>query len=223
VPECAAPLRLAALNVPYGEHPLQFANVRDAPGPLVLLLHGGVWKAQYDLAYFEPLAEALGAAGYATANVEYRRVGNGGGWPQTLEDVLAAVERFRPAALVGHSAGGHLALLAGKRTGTPVVGAAAICDPATWDNPGVEPFFGGSPPADASPLRQAPLGIPVVLVHGTRDDVVPLEQSERLAAATGAPLVAPDADHFEPITPSSPHWTAVRDAVDFLTGRSSSG
>ena len=150
-------------------------------------------------------------------------VGNGGGWPQSLDDVVAAVEHFRPDVLVGHSAGGHLALLAGKRTGTPVVAVAAVCDPGTWDHAGVAAFFGGAPPPEGSPLHSSPLGVPVVLVHGALDDVVPLEQSERLAVATGARLVALEGtDHFQPIDPQSPAWTAIRDAVDFLAARSSS-
>lgn len=203
-------------RVRYGPHELHFADVRAAPGaPAVLLIHGGVWKAMYDLAYFDPLAAALHDAGAATVNLEYRRVGNGGGWPATLEDVLLGVEHFRPDVLVGHSAGGHLALIAGKRTGTRVVAVAAICDPATWDNPGVAPFFGGAPPpAEASPLHEAPLGIPVTLIHGARDDVVPLEQSERLARATGAELVVLEsAGHFEPVDPAHAEWAAVRRAV----------
>jgi acetyl esterase/lipase len=215
VPERAAPLRLEALNQRYGEHPLQFATVRAGGGPRVLLIHGGVWKAQYDLAYFEPLAEALHAAGATAVNVEYRRVGNGGGWPITLDDVLAAVDRFEPDVVSGHSAGGHLALLAGKRTGTRVVAVAAITDPGTWDNPGVEPFFGGAVPPEGSPLHESPLGVPLTLIHGARDDVVPLEQSERLAAANpGAELVAlAGAGHFEPVDPRTSEWTALRNAV----------
>jgi acetyl esterase/lipase len=204
-------------RIAYGPHDLQFADVRGAHGPLVLAVHGGVWKAEYDLSYFDPLCAALTAHGLATANAEYRRVGNGGGWPVTLDDVLAAVERFRPAVLVGHSAGGHLALLAGKRTRTPVVAVAAICDPATWDNPGVAPFCGDDPPPEASPLHESPLGIPLVLVHGDRDDVVPLAQSERLVSANeGARLVVVAAGHFEPVDPARREWTATRDAVHSL-------
>lgn len=201
-------------RVAYGEHPLQFADLRRGGDRLALVVHGGVWKAAYDLVHTGALCAALRDAGISTANVEYRRVANGGGWPVSLDDVVLAVERLRPDVLVGHSAGGHLALLAGKRTGTPVVGVAAVCDPATWRNPGVAEFFGAVVPPEGSPLRESPLGVPVVLVHGTDDDVVPIEQSERLAAATGARLTAlPGAGHFEPMDPRSAAWTAVRDAV----------
>ena len=207
----------------YGEHPLHFADLRRADGPVALVVHGGVWKAEYDLAHMGALCEALRGAGISTINVEYRRTGNGGGWPYSLGDVELAIERFRPDVLVGHSAGGHLALLAGKRTRTPVVAIAAVCDPVSWANPGVAAFFRGACPPDGSPLAQSPLGVRVVLIHGTADDTVPLEQSERLAAANDAPVVRLEgAGHFEPVDPQSPEWTSVRDAVDFLAARSSS-
>jgi len=214
-------------RVAYGEHPLHVADLRRAgdAAPLALILHGGVWKAEYDLEHTGALSQALRGAGISTLNVEYRRVGNGGGWPFSLADVVLAVERFRPDVLVGHSAGGHLALLAAKKTRTPVVAVAAVSDPHRWDNRGVEAFFRGAPPDAGSPLRELPLGAPAVLVHGTRDDTVPFEHSQRFVEAAGpeARLVALEgAGHFEPVDPQSAEWTAVRDAVDFLCGRSSS-
>ena len=215
-------------RIAYGEHPLHFADLRGAAAagaPLAVILHGGVWKAEYDLEHTGALSEALRGAGISTLNVEYRRVGNGGGWPFTLADVVFAIERFRPDVLVGHSAGGQLALLAAKKTRTPVVAIAAVSDPHAWANPGVKAFFHGEPPDAGSPLRELPLGVPAVLVHGTRDDTVPFEHSQRFVEAAGgeARLVALEGTgHFEPVDPQSPEWTAVRDAVDFLCGRSSS-
>ena len=214
-------------RVAYGQHPLHIADLRLAgkEAPLALILHGGVWKAEYDLEHMSAFCEALRGAGISTVSVEYRRIGNGGGWPFTLADVVLAVERFRPDVLVGHSAGGHLALLAAKRTRTPVVAVAAVSDPHAWDNPGVGAFFRGTPPDAGSPLRELPLGVQAVLVHGTRDDTVPFEHSHRFVEAAGgeARLVKLEgAGHFEPVDPQSPEWTAVRDAVEFLCGRSSS-
>src|SRR5207249_1173459 len=122
----------ADTRVAYGPEPLQFADVRPAEGDgLAVMLHGGSWRAAYDLTHFGHLCVALRDAGVATFNVEYRRTGQpGGGWPGTFEDVLLAVEHARTLArrlvLVGHSAGGHLALLAAARTGLPVVGIAAV-------------------------------------------------------------------------------------------------
>jgi acetyl esterase/lipase len=95
---------------------------------LIVLLHGGFWRAAFDRMHARPLASALAAAGYAVCVPEYRRTGQeGGGWPGTFDDVAAAVDalpglvaaagRVRTGApvLAGHSAGGHLALWAAAR------------------------------------------------------------------------------------------------------------
>jgi len=209
----------------YGAEPLQFADLRGANGDgLAVVLHGGSWKSSYNLIHLGQLCIALQRAGIPTLNVEYRRTGDvGGGWPSTYEDVLLAIELARTLsprlALVGHSAGGHLALLAAKRTRLPVVALAAVCDPPTWQHDAVAPFFGGAPPVEASPLAQAPLGVRTALIHGTNDDLVPFEQSERLAAAAGDeatihPLEG--AGHFEPIDPQSPEFAVTLRAVEEL-------
>ncbi|MCM6776012.1 alpha/beta hydrolase [Nocardia sp. CDC159] len=120
----------------YGSHPDQVADVglpEDGPAPLILLLHGGFWRARIDRGYADPLARALAAAGYAVANVEYRRVGDGGGWPETFDDAALAldtlpgrIDRAEPGRIdlarvvwLGHSAGGHLALWAALRDRLP--------------------------------------------------------------------------------------------------------
>jgi acetyl esterase/lipase len=222
-----SPPPAADARLVYGPEPLQFGDLRRADGgdALVLVLHGGSWKATYNLTHLAHLCIALRDYGISTFNVEYRRVGDpGGGWPGSLEDVLLAVEYARTLAsrlvLVGHSAGGHLALLAAARTGVPVVALAAVCDPPTWENDAVGAFFGGkSPPPEASPLAQLPLGARQILVHGTADDVVPFEQSARHAEAAGAEgelIPLEGAAHFEPIDPLSPEWTTTRDAVQRL-------
>ena len=222
------PPRAADERIVYGPEPLQFADVRNADrDALALVLHGGSWKATYNLIHLAHLCILLGENGVPTLNVEYRRVGDpGGGWPGSLEDVLLAVERARTLArrlvLVGHSAGGHLALLAAKRTGVPVVALAAVCDPPTWENDAVAAFFAGKTPApEASPLAQAPLGVRTIVVHGTADDIVPFEQSERYARAAGdeATLRPLDgAGHFEPIDPRSPEVRVTLDAVADILG-----
>lgn len=110
----------------YADHPSGFGDLRMPPGegpfPVVVLVHGGCWLAEYDLGYIAGLAAAITAEGYATWSIEYRRVGeDGGGWPGTFEDVAAAADHLRVLAesypldlgrvvAVGHSAGGHLAL-----------------------------------------------------------------------------------------------------------------
>ena len=110
----------------YGADPLQFGELRlpegEGPFPVVIVIHGGCWLAEYDLGYMSAFAEALTAAGVATWSIEYRRVGDeGGGWPGTFQDVADAADFLLEIALehnldldqtaaVGHSAGGHLAL-----------------------------------------------------------------------------------------------------------------
>lgn len=118
-------------RIRYGPGPDQFGDLRlptgDGPWPVVVLLHGGYWRARYDLSHLNHAAAALSERGYATWNLEYRRAGqSGGGWPGTFEDVAAGLDALRIIAagdrldldrvvLVGFSAGGHLALwLAGR-------------------------------------------------------------------------------------------------------------
>ncbi|MCW6003019.1 alpha/beta hydrolase [Micromonospora sp. CPCC 205371] len=111
-------------TVRYGQHPDQIADVRLPPNgsgrtfPLVVVVHGGFWRAQWDRAHIGPLAAALARLGYPVAQLEYRRTGQpGGGWPGTFADIVAAVGALPglmaldgPPILLGHSAGGHLAL-----------------------------------------------------------------------------------------------------------------
>jgi acetyl esterase/lipase len=207
----------------YGAHPSQFVDFRRAAGgavrSLAIMIHGGFWRAQYDLVHAGHLCAALAGAGYACANVEYRRVGEaGGGWPGTFDDVKLAVAFARENALryggdaartfvIGHSAGGHLALwvaaevldLAG------VVGLAPVASlHQTLSGNAVADLMGGTGEevperyAAADPARSTPVAR--VLIHGDADDIVPIELSRGYAAPCRL-IEIPDADHFAVIDP----------------------
>ncbi len=222
----AARLAVPPRAAGYGPEPDHGGALRlpDGPGahPLVVLLHGGFWRDPWQRDLMDPLAAALTTRGYATWNVEYRRVGAGGGWPTTLADVAAAVDHVAALAadhpldasrtvLVGHSAGGQLALWAAGRRRLPagatgaspavtpaaVVALAPVADlvAAHDDDLGdgaTEGFLRRTPEggpdryAAASPAALLPLGVPQVLVHGTDDDRVPIGHSRRYTSAATA-------------------------------------
>jgi acetyl esterase/lipase len=211
----------------YGDDPSQFGEL-SGEGPVAVLIHGGFWKAAYGLDLEEALAEDLVARGWAVWNIEYRRLGNGGGVPATLDDVSAAidhlaeidaVDRSRVVA-IGHSAGGHLAAWASGRAAprvplTGFVSQAGVLDlelarELRLSDGVVDRLLDGQPLALASPIERLPLTVPALLTHGALDDTVPLEISERYAAASGADLVVfPDKGHYEHLDPSDPIWQAV--------------
>src|SRR6476661_1691792 len=124
----------------YGDDPSQWGELflPDAAEPrgVVVVIHGGYWRSQYGAELGEPLAKDLAAHGVAAWNLEYRRAGNGGGWPHTFEDVLAGIDKLRDIAAahglgldkvvaLGHSAGGHLAVWAAGRDRLAQLGADA--------------------------------------------------------------------------------------------------
>ncbi|MGI8523205.1 MAG: alpha/beta hydrolase family protein, partial [Nocardioides sp.] len=202
-------------TVEYGDNPHQYAELtrpEAASRGVVVVIHGGFWRAAYDCSLGRPLAADLAARGWTAWNLEYRRVGNGGGAPETLDDVAAGIDALRTVegldlstvVTLGHSAGGHLATWAASRLrfdrwagGVPVTGVisqAGVLDLRTAYDDGlgggaVEAFL-GHPPADADdpadPLRQVPLDVPVWCVHGRADDVVPPGQSRDYVAAAVA-------------------------------------
>ncbi|MFD5477123.1 alpha/beta hydrolase [Streptomyces hawaiiensis] len=122
----------------YGDHPDQvidfFAPRRaggPGPAPVVVVLHGGAWRAPYDRRHISPFADFLARRGFAVASIEYRRGGDdslAGRWPDTFDDIAAALDALpalvrqvlpqadpRRTVLTGHSAGGHLALWGASR------------------------------------------------------------------------------------------------------------
>ena len=213
------------------------------PHPLAVLIHGGFWGAHYTRTTMTALAFDLAERGWASLNVEYRRLGSGGGVPETLDDLRgaldavaslsAAVEPTR-VVLIGHSAGGQLALcLAGAPRVAAVVSLAGVCDLAgaareRIGDGAVLRFMKGSPEerpgayAMADPLVLAPTGKPTLIVHGAADDRVPVQQSRDYARAARAAgddcrlLELPGVDHFALIDPRSPAWAMVARKLEGL-------
>lgn len=222
------------LTVRYGDHPDQLADIwpGESPDrPLLVLIHGGFWRPTIDRTHSRPMANALRADGWTVAAVEYRRTP---GQPDdALADILAAVHTVstrtpgthsRASVLVGHSAGGHLALCAA--TTAPgiarVVALAAVTDlrrahAQHLGDGAVEAFLGGHPEqrADLDPVRLPAPDAPVTLVQGDRDEIVPPEFVDHyLAAHPGADSVlVPGAGHFPLIDPLSVAWPAVLRAI----------
>jgi acetyl esterase/lipase len=241
----------------YGPHPSQRADLYvpagPGPHPVIVLIHGGSWQKSYGKIFTRGLAGDLLRHGFAVWNVEYRRVGAGGGWPETFADTAAAIDRLATlndprldldrVTLIGHSAGGHLALWAAGRPNLPadapsalggpprvsprrVISLAGVADLAgayrRWHGGAVDALIGGSPEevperyAAGDPMRLLPLELPVLIVHGARDETVSIEISRSYADAARAAgdeveLVEIDGDvgHRTHLNPSSASWAAV--------------
>jgi len=211
----------------YGEANQQFSELwrpgGDPPWSGVVMIHGGSWGRGTDRTIMHDLARNLAREGHAVWNIEYRSMGQpGGGWPGTFADVAAAIDDLvsRPddvpvdpqrVLLLGHSAGGQLALWgaarAGLAAGAPgaspqvspvaVVALAPVPDLARCADEGLlegacAQVLGGSPTevpdryATVSPQQRLPLGVPQRLFHGSVDTVMPLDHSRAYVAAAQA-------------------------------------
>lgn len=212
----------------------------------VVLIHGGFWRGTPD--YFDgptPLAEALTARGWHVWQIEYRQLPNGGGWPTTLSDVAAGVEHLghvaatlgvdpRPVVTVGHSAGGHLAVWALSRPDAvlPLAGAVSLAGVLNLrlgaeeaiGAGAVTDFLGGGPGeqperyATADPIARIDPRLPVRIVHGRKDDVVPMNQSTTYveaarAAGQDAAVAVVDGDHMVVIDPRHASFEALLAAL----------
>ena len=216
------------LHLPGGSRPL------GSDTPLVVLLHGGFWKQEWDRRHTREQARALADLGAVVATPEYRRVRGGGGWPVTGDDVLVAVRRLPEllgglgittgeTRVVGHSAGGHLALwlVAQELILARVVALAPVCDLREAIRLGLgddatQALLGDHDPSDADPmtlLEERP-GCAVSIVHGVADDAVPVSLSRGFVARHAwAALHEVPGGHMEPIEPGSVAWPVVLTAL----------
>jgi acetyl esterase/lipase len=239
----------ADARIAYGDAPQQFGDLRmpkgAGPHPAAIVIHGGYWRSAYGLEHIGHLCAALTRAGVATWSLEYRRIGDpGGGWPAAGEDVVRGAEYLRTLAqrypldltrvvAIGHSAGGQLALWLAAQHKIPLRGVVSLAGVAdlrrAWElglSRGVVAELLGATPQEqparyhqASPIELLPLGVPERLLHGTTDDVVPIELSRRFQAAAAAAgddarlIEVPGAGHFDLIDPRTHAWAQVEAAV----------
>ncbi|WP_344328237.1 alpha/beta hydrolase [Aeromicrobium halocynthiae] len=237
-------------TISYGDDPAQGAELSRPDGTsrgVVVVIHGGFWRQEYDLSLGRPLAAALVAGGWTAWNLEYRRVGGGGGFPATFDDVSAGIDALADVpgldlstvVTLGHSAGGHLAVWAAGRSGTerwadvrvPVTAAvsqAGVLDLAAGERLGggaVRDLLGDEPVSrEVDPLGQVPLDVPVRCVHAPDDPLVPIEQSETYVAAAraagaDAALVRVDGGHFDVIDPGSDAWASIEATIADVVAR----
>lgn len=242
-------------TISYGSHHDQVGDLRipadPGPHPVVVLLHGGLWRHSWARDLMEPAAVDMAGRGWATWNVEYRRVGSGGGWPATMEDAAAAIDAVIDLAddhrldasdvtVVGHSAGGQLALWSGARCRLPAdcPGAGPRLQPqrilalapiahlaaayaADVGDGAVADLLRRSPPHDryskADPAALGPWTVPTTIIHGADDSLVPTDLATEFVAAVGGPIevrIEPGVGHFDVIDPAGEAWKAVITALE---------
>lgn len=224
------------LTLSYGDHVDQVADIRyGSKGkelPLLVLIHGGFWKPEYDRAHAEVMSCALAEAGWTTLTLEYRRVS--GAPDVTLEDVMSAltslpaqVQRHNGRViLIGHSAGGHLVLWAAARCaqlGLPLAlqGVVALAPAADLQmahvlnlgDGAVLRFLGQEPKhrADVNPMSLPAPTVAVTIIQGDDDEIVPPAVAASYCAAFPATRLVslPDCGHFALIDPVTAAWESV--------------
>jgi 3-dehydroquinate dehydratase-2 len=208
-------------TLPYGPHPDNVADVRRPsgdPAGVMLLVHGGLWRQEYERDTVETLAVDLTGRGFITWNVEYRRGGEGP-WPGCAHDLMTSIDHVRrmegpklPLAVLGHSAGGHLALWAGRRREGAIdllVGLAPITDLQEMAGAGaVGASEAGRLLAAGAPTTVGAVPGKTLLVHGEDDEIVPTTHSSRLSTEASVELI-PSMGHFPILDPEREHWPLV--------------
>ncbi len=202
----------------YGNDPEQVIDFYLPNNPkktILILIHGGYWRPDYDRKHLTPLAQKLADDGWPVALIEYRRIP--GNPDATVDDVIGAIKavasQYTDVVLIGHSAGGHLALIAANRL--KVLGVIALApvtdllkaDELNVDEGAVSEFLGG--PAllrsDLDPMRQLILDVPIIVIHGTLDIWVPIAFSREYVANIDRSNVTlievANVGHFELIDP----------------------
>lgn len=226
----------------YGPHRQHRADLHvprdgDRPCPVVVLIHGGYWRATYGKIVMKPLAADLVRRGFAAWNIEYRRIGRhqGGGYPMTFDDVSDAIGKLAElddprldlgdVSLIGHSAGGHLALWIASNGKSPidfrrVIAQAPITNlvatgQAAYALMGCQPREEPERWASCDPMQMLPLGSRLLLVHGADDATIPVQRTQAYrdaarAAGDDVTLIEPQpGGHRSHIDPRSQAWSSA--------------
>jgi acetyl esterase/lipase len=233
----------ADITLRYGEHADQIADIRygsrGSKLPLLVLIHGGFWKPEYDRAHVEAMSCALAETGWTTLTLEYRRVS--GAPDVTLDDVATALKVLPTLVpqhngnlvLIGHSAGGHLVLWAGSQCADAdadrhVQGVLALAPAADLQmahalhlgDGAVQRFLGqdSAQRADVDPMCLAAPSMAVTVLQGEADAIVPPEVAASYCAKfpTTHLVSLPDCGHFALIDPASTAWDSVLRELQFL-------
>lgn len=230
------PDHVADLHLPDEEGPF----TTEHGTPAVMLLHGGFWKQAFDRSLMTPMAEALAEGGLIVWNVEYRRwsAGDEGVWQETISDVLRAWGHLegldgvdaKRTAVIGHSAGGHLALVVAalsERHPVFCVAQAAVSDLVAADAASLSdqgdatrrwvgsPVDQGATPWNAlNPIQMMPQ-CRVLLAHGEDDADVPIAMSRACADAyaergSTAELMPLAGDHYTIIDTAHMNWRRIQ-------------
>ena len=238
------PAPAAGVRIAYGAGADQFGDLRlpngAGPYPVVVLIHGGCWRESINLDHAAPLAAGLTRDGFATWSMEYRRAdGEGGGYPGTFDDVLAGFDQLkkiahldlRRVAVVGHSAGGQLALWLGAKRKDAVRGVVSLSGvpdlrgAAETVCTGMIPLLAREDGnyAKISPMELLPLGVPQWIFTAERDDIVPPKWGAQYAAAAKKKgdkvelIEVKNAGHFEQIVPGTAAYAQVLAALRAAT------
>lgn len=230
-------------TVTYGTHADNVIDVRrgsrGAELPLVVLVHGGFWRPQYDRAHAEAMSTALAKAGWTVATIEYRRVPRD---PDTMLEDVSAAQRAAVAnasphdgsfVLVGHSAGGHLVLWSAAKSPSNLRGVVALAPVADLilaeslqlGRGAVRDFLGkgARERADVDPVHRPAPRAPVTIVQGALDAIVPPAVAASYCKAFPATrcVTVPETGHFALIDPQSAAWATVVAELRRLSGAKS--
>jgi acetyl esterase/lipase len=220
----------------YGDHALQVIDHWHAKEyrPLVVLVHGGFWRPDYDRTHLRPLGAALSDLGWPVVSLEYRR--EPGNPDLTTSDVRTGIDALPDLVdvhagyvLIGHSAGGQLAMWAAA-TLNPVrlralialapVADLLMADRLGLDDGAVQDFIGSGVRNDLDPVHLPPSIAPVSLVHGLNDTVVPIAVTESYFSAhpTAHFIRVEHCGHYDLIDPLTDSWHQLTTELTRLTG-----